>query len=289
MQRTVVLYHASCADGMASAWAAHRNLGADAEYIPSYYDGARDPEAYRDAVVYMVDFSWPRADLLKLADNAFAVKVIDHHRTAQQELDGLETENLRVHFDMAHSGAWLSWCYFNPHEAAPSLIRYVEDRDLWLWQLPDSREVSAWLRTYDFSIEAYQDAYLTLETSRDIAITVGRRVLNQQRLATARIADTCHFQTFGVGHDRREVILAPTVNCPQATGLQSEVCEELLRRYPDAPMAAAWSETSNDKRQWSLRSRPTPDGACFDVSTIAKLHGGGGHKCAAGFTEHTKD
>ena len=61
--------------------------------------------------------------------------------------------------------------------------------------------------------------------------------------------------------------------------LASEACEALLKRFPDAPFAAACHDRG-DQRKWSLRSCGE-----FDVSEVARSLGGGGHPHAAGFLE----
>lgn len=60
--------------------------------------------------------------------------------------------------------------------------------------------------------------------------------------------------------------------------LISEVASKLAE---GRPFGAAWFQRSDGKRQWSLRSR---DGG-VDVSEIARAHGGGGHRNAAGFED----
>jgi len=71
----------------------------------------------------------------------------------------------------------------------------------------------------------------------------------------------------------------PVVN---ATGYWSEICHEMLRRFPKFPFVSAYFDRADGKKQWSLRSRTNED---FDVSAIATMLGGGGHKHASGFTE----
>src|SRR5262249_25358010 len=57
-------------------------------------------------------------------------------------------------FDMERSGARLAWEYFFPEKDPPWLVNYVQDRDLWRWKLPHSREVSAFIAScsHDFQL-----------------------------------------------------------------------------------------------------------------------------------------
>jgi hypothetical protein len=82
------------------------------------------------------------------------VVVLDHHKTAQQDLADLGGEKLLVRFDMGKSGGRLTWEHFYPDEPAPWLVEYTEARDLWTFHLPFSREISAAIGSYpmDFTI-----------------------------------------------------------------------------------------------------------------------------------------
>src|SRR5262249_41598557 len=55
------------------------------------------------------------------------------------ELKGLTN----AFFDLNKSGARLAWEYFHPEKDTPELIEFIEDRDLWRWQIPRSKEFSA--------------------------------------------------------------------------------------------------------------------------------------------------
>lgn len=137
-----VLYHAGCDDGFGAAWAAWLTLGRDAEYIPVNY-GQDPPEIPDGARVTILDFSYPRDVLLELSKRYY-LHVFDHHKTAAQDLAGFD----RATFDMTKSGARLAWEHFHPGVDVPTLVRVVESRDLWRFDEPHTRELSAWIRSY---------------------------------------------------------------------------------------------------------------------------------------------
>ena len=58
----------------------------------------------------------------------------------------------------------------------------------------------------------------------------------------------------------------------------SEVLHELCVSYPSPPFSMYWFKRADGMYQYGLRSIGD-----FDVSTVAKLFGGGGHKNASGF------
>jgi hypothetical protein len=252
-----VLYHAFCADGFGAAWAAWKRLGSGASYVPVQH-GVPPPALPPGSDVYILDFAYPRAEVEAIHERAASLRVIDHHRTAEEELRGLDY----AIFDNEKSGAVLSWEFFHPGETVPEILRYVMDRDLWLHQLPWSREVFAGLSSYPMDFEVW--------SSLDVRklIEEGKILLRYQNELVSLVCSNVRMESLA-GHR------VPVVNAPL---LGSEVGEELLKRYPEAPFVALYFDRGDGKRQWSLRSRDD-----FDVSKIARLFQNGGHRQAAGF------
>ena len=269
MLRPLVFYHASCYDGFTAAWVAHQILGDAAEYHPVNY-GAALPFFALDPprrLVYVLDFSWPRTEMECLARTA-DLTLLDHHKTAAEALTDLPGEP-HVIFDMERSGCGLAWDYFMAGEARPLLVDYAEDRDLWRFRMEGSREVSAWLRSFPFTWEAWDRAHNALLQDRWSVIQEGAAILRfQDQMVNVMCAQRV-MRVIG-GH------LVPVVN---ATVFFSEVGERLCELSPDVPFGAYYFDRLADgKRQWGLRSR-----GGFDCSAVAKQYGGGGHPGAAGF------
>jgi oligoribonuclease NrnB/cAMP/cGMP phosphodiesterase (DHH superfamily) len=253
----LVLYHAFCTDGFGAAWAAWKRLGNLASYVPVQH-GVPPPPIPAGSQVYILDFAYARAEIEAIRERASSVMVIDHHRTAEEELRGLDC----VLFDNGKSAAVLSWEFFHPEEPVPDLLRYVMDRDLWLHQLPRSREVFAGLSSYPMDFEVW--SALDVEKLAE----EGTIVLRYQKELVSTVCANARMESLA-GHR------VPVVNAPL---LGSEVGEELLKRYPEAPFVAIYFDRGDGKRQWSLRSRED-----FDVSEVARLFQNGGHRQAAGF------
>ncbi len=252
-----ILYHAGCDDGFGAAWAAWKALGERAEYLPVAH-GEPPPELPPDATVYLLDFSYPRDVLLRLRSQVRGLTVLDHHETTKEELVGLDFVTL----DTEKSGAVLAWEFWHPDEEPPPLVRYLEDADLWRFELPKSREIAAALeaRPYDF----------TVWDRLDVAILAreGASILPFRDRVVDRTCEEARLESLG-GHE------VPVVN---ATAFWSEVGHRLLERFPEAPFSASYRERKDGRRVWSLRSRGD-----FDVSEVAEEFGGGGRRTAAGF------
>ena len=254
-----VLYHKDCEDGFGAAWVAWKALGDAARYLAINH-GEPQPDLPAGATVTMVDFAFPRDATLELARRMARLTVLDHHITASKNLAGLEY----VKIDLEKSGAMLAWEHWFPGQPAPALIEYIQDKDLWRFQLPQSREVTAALQSYPKDFKVW-DALSVAELIREgVAILRAKEQLMDRHLANTA---------------RREVggYLVPTVN---AVVFQSEIGDRLSTLYPDAPFVACYFDLADGNRKWSLRSRGE-----FNVAELAERLGGGGHKNAAGFIE----
>src|SRR5581483_7126897 len=146
----VVLYHSNCPDGFGGAWSAWLALGDTAIYCPVSH-GDPPPAFPPDADVVMVDFAYGREETLALKAAVASLTILDHHKSALEQLGDLPF----AHFDMDRSGAMLGWQHWHPNEEPPPLIRYVQDRDLWRFELPNSRDVSAALASYPMEFEVW--------------------------------------------------------------------------------------------------------------------------------------
>jgi hypothetical protein len=254
-----VLYHANCPDGFGGAWSVWLAHGDAVTYCPVSH-GEPPPDLPPDASVLMVDIAFPRDVALALHDRVRELVILDHHKSAQEDLGDLPFTT----FDMDRSGAMMGWNYMHPGEEPPPLIRYVQDRDLWRFTLPNSREVTAALGSYPMDFEAWRRLDVDHLAREGTAILRFRDQTVQTIVGFARWGEIGGYRV-------------PIVN---ATAHWSDVGHAMLEKYPEAPFVGAWYEDAEETRRWSLRSRND-----FDVSVVAKKLGGGGHPQASGFRE----
>lgn len=254
---THILYHGDCADGFGAAYAAWKVLGDQATYIPVNH-GEDPPELPSSAKLAIVDFSYRRDVILELANRVDDIIILDHHTTAQDELAGLPFAT----FDMDKSGARMAWEFWHPDAEVPELIAYIEDKDLWLWNLEQSKEFTIALHSYpmDFAVwDKLTPEHLKLE---------GVALLRLQDQLVQAAVSRVRFETL-FGYE------VPVVN---ASEFRSEIANYLCTQHPEVAFAAAYCDDKNGERQWSLRSVGD-----FDVAELARQAGGGGHKNASGF------
>ena len=136
-KNALVIYHSPCLDGFTAAWVARKAMGNTAEYIPGSFANDDTLPDVDDRIVYLLDFSYPKYVMIELARRASKVIVLDHHLSAQKDLEPLLDNNtIEGEFDMERSGAMIAWNFFFFDQEPPKFIEYVQDRDLWKKELP---------------------------------------------------------------------------------------------------------------------------------------------------------
>ncbi len=250
---STVLYHAECADGFGAAWAIWRQYP-HARFIPVKH-GNPPPADLKDQRVVIVDFSYSRQILEAMAAETDALLILDHHITAEQSLAGLPY----AYFDLKKSGAVLGWEWAHGTQA-PWLLQYIQDKDLWHWALPGSREISAAIASYPFDFQQWS-RFTQPELEQE-----GRAILRYEQELVGKLAAQAVMVEF-------QGAVVPAV---QSSILTSQIGERLS---PNHPFCLIWHDRDN-RRYFSMRSRE--DGT--DVGSIAASFGGGGHTHAAGFS-----
>lgn len=283
--KPLVIYHGNCADGFTAAWAVWKVLGIAADYYPGVY--MQPPPDVTGRRVILVDFSYKRPMLEKMLETAKSILILDHHKTAAADLEGypepcqahpdhpelggwLPDTGIYALFDMERSGAKLAWDYFHPGKRVPKLVRYVQDRDLWKFELPDSREVNAPIFSHEYTWQNWDDLDKVMSDDRGIAeISLEGRAIERKHFKDINeLLKVCQHRMVIGGYD------VPVASLPYT--MSSDAGHIMAQ---GEPFAACYWDTPKG-RTFSLRSSEKG----VDVSDIAKQYGGGGHKNAAGFS-----
>jgi oligoribonuclease NrnB/cAMP/cGMP phosphodiesterase (DHH superfamily) len=295
-----IIVHSPCSDGFGAAYAAwhynQHNRTIDQKYY-GYTHGQPWPELVlegKDEIIF-ADVCPPIDVVRKYTSLGCTVTVLDHHKSAVEQhradYEALQAEtNLLFYFvfDMDRSGAQLMWdhCSSTPHQR-PVLLDYIADRDLWQWKLDKSKEISAFLNSLSMTLD--EAGFQEFDLACEFVECEGLGAFQQMGLTVLLVEDkhismllertATGYVTMVNDDGQLEEYEFPAANCP--VFFASEVGHRLLEKYPDAPFAASFRVVEGNVREWSLRS--TDDRA--DVSRIAKVFGGGGHRNAAGFQE----
>ena len=269
--RPLVIYHGGgCPDGYAAALAAWLFYAGKAEFLGLDHGDVKQvgdlPEVAGRAV-YILDFSFAKDILRAIDERAAKLVMLDHHKSAAEALTGFACRCGVVHFDMKKSGARLAWEFFQPDTPLPDLVRFVEDRDIWVWQFEQSPAFLAALdmESYDFArwaaIAKFSPDQLQVFMARGQAMDE-----KFTKLATD-MADDARPVVFN-GHSGL-MINAPSV-------FHSLLGDILAKK--SGTFALMWNAHKSGVIKVGLRSR-----SGFDCIPLASSMGGGGHAQACGF------
>jgi len=262
MPEVIIFYHHNCLDGFGSAWAAWKKLKDKAEYHGvSYFNFSF--EGIKNKKVYFLDVSPSLKNIEILKRNNNQLVIIDHHISTENKLEMFD-ESL---FSLDSSSSILAFKYFFPDKKPPKILTYINDIDLWKFEVPFSREITLALKIMSFDFEEWDRIAGEIEKikSRKKYIKIGEVINNHQDYLIEDIVSNARL----VKMEGWEILAA---NSPV---LASEVGNALVKKCP--PMGIICFEGSDHKRV-SLRSNGE-----VDVSKIAEKYGGGGHKGAAAF------
>lgn len=269
-----VLYHGpNCMDGMGARFAAWHKFGDNANYIPVDYgeellrpvlSGSEEELSKRE--VYILDFSYPKEILEDIHSKVGKLMVLDHHKTAKEQLDGLPY----AIFDMDKSGAVMAWEYFNPDQDVPRLLKHIEDRDLWRFKLSGTKEILA-----AFDLRCDDEDEWTYATPEDSISSLSELYYEGKVLQKAVDAEVKRYVETKVRYmllnDKYKVSLVNTTSNISEIG--NYICKN-----KDVDFSISYF--INEEGLVVLSFRSTDD--LEDVGAIAKSLGGGGHRNAAG-------
>lgn len=266
--KPIVIYHANCVDGFGGAWCFWKfgkMNSIDFEFYPGKYQKAPPDVTGRE--VYLVDFSYKRPVMEEILKQAAHVTIIDHHKSAIEDLKDLEAPNFVKYFSSIRSGATLAWDFLYPTRPRPPLLEHIEDRDLWKFGLPFTREIQAALFAEDQDFEIW-DEIISNGKPALIKLTAAGMAINKKHSKDVKtLIEVCTRPMIIGGYE------VPAASIPFM--FVSDAGHMMAKGHP---FAACYYDTCNH-RDFSLRS----DSNGIDVSVIAAMYGGGGHFHASGF------
>lgn len=267
-KKIYVLYHSNCLDGSGARYAAEKKFGNKAEYIPVQY-GRKLPKLIDGSCVFILDFAFTRELMDELYERMELLMVVDHHETAMKALQGRPY----AIFDMERSGAVMAWEFFHPGTEVPQILLHVQDRDLWKFLLPGTRELMAGLmprqklfNTWDLAASDSEDGRYFME------------MLHAEGRPLVQYTD----DQVRISRSQTKVIdwLGYKVGIVNTTALISEVNQGI---YMDEELAVDFSitffvNTIDNQVILSFRSKGN-----VNVEELARtVLGGGGHQKASG-------
>ena len=266
----LVIYHGHCADGFAAALAAWLFFEGRGEYLGLGHGKVQQVSELpplEGRPVYILDFSFSAEILQGIDDVASKLVMLDHHKSAADKLGTFQCRCGIVHFDMTQSGAKLAWRFFQGDQPMPDLVRFVEDRDIWVWQYPESAAFLAALDMEPFEFPRWAEI-AAFSAEQSAAFRERGGAMNEKFMSL------CHDIARNAAPITFNGEAGLMVNCPGA--FSSEVGDLLSTQ--SGTFALLWNCSKDSIVKGSLRSVRS-----YNVIPLAESMGGGGHAQACGF------
>ncbi|NMM12000.1 MAG: phosphoesterase [Rhodoferax sp.] len=267
----LILYHGrNCPDGFAAALAAWLFYEGKAEFLGLDHGDIKsvaDLPALDGRAVYILDFSFSPEIMHGIEERAAKLVMLDHHKSAADKLTGFACRCGVVHFDMKKSGARLAWEFFQSEHPVPDLVRFVEDRDIWVWQYPESAGFLAALDMEPFEFARWHQIATFDALQLASYVERGRAMDEKFRKLASGIAEGAQPILFNG-------VSGLMVNAPGV--FHSLIGETLCKK--SGTFALMWSVDKSAVVKAGLRSEKG-----FNCIPLAESMGGGGHAQACGF------
>jgi len=278
VKRVAVITHDNCLDGLGSYKAfeyfvTDNKLKLGIELFKLNFDKDEEVRAVDSILnnvydyVIIMDYSLPTNLTKKLKSVGTYILNIDHHKFNEDKVKEAD----ETVFDIEHSGAVLTWLYFNPEKDIPKILYYIEDRDIWNWKFGKDTDIyTSGLYTVGFE-QLYKTPTEMLFNNVNYLYSIkmyGKGSVMYKDTGVDRIVKNIL--------DKDITLKIDNVNYPAYNNKEfiSEVCNKVANESFTG-VAINWFITETDL-VLSIRSINGKAGE------IAKSLGGGGHPDAAG-------
>lgn len=290
--KPICFYHVADLDGKCSAAIVHHALKGEVELIGIDYGWKFPWDKVQGREVIVVDFSLqPFSDMIRLKSEAKSLTWIDHHKSAileyEQWADGLakalganpKIEGVR---EIGIAGCELTWMWFESHGLVkgppPLAVKLLGRYDVWDEECKEFSWATQILpfqygmRNRDHDPNADVWDVLLAPGGKDlvnIITAIGITILLYEDRQNALYVKVCAFPSYLDGR--------PVLACNKALA-NSRLFDSVWDPEKYHMMAAFYLQK---RGTWKVSLYTTREDV--DVSEVAKAHGGGGHKKAAGF------
>ena len=267
MNKTYVIYHANCLDGMTSAAIAYMKFGDSVSYLPGKYREL-DLNSFENDELILLDFSFDEPTINQLMGKGCEIRIIDHHEEPISKISHLPLTELV--YDVNESGATLAWRYFFNGLELPKMIEHARDYDLFHRQMPGTDAFITFLEQHPLDIPTFVKLISDMEDPvlYQRALDIGGPLFQYKTALIDGILNEA--RPCVIGGERGWMVNGPYALASMIGSMQSNKtqCYTLI-----------WSERSDGKVTLSFR-----DVAGTTAQRLAQLMGGNGHPKAAGAT-----
>ena len=273
-----IVYHKNCPDGIGALWAASQYCKTATHYAMSPGD---NPilENIKNRSILFVDIC-PQPQYVLQNVNIFKhITILDHHKSSFELFEDIIKHNfcnIEIVFKQALSGAQLSWDYFFGEKGLPRpfFIDYIADKDLWKFELKDSKEINFALNNH-LTLDELTSYLKDEDESFNKLLEEGKILKKINDNEIKNIAERANKSYFVYGNKTYNIMIVEIKNRSLTSDVGNYLCE--IDRNIDFAII-----TFKRDSFWSVSLRGMKE-KCPDLSVIARTFGGGGHKASSGF------
>lgn len=304
--KDLVIVHGKCFDGVSAGYVASTTLDPFPDF---YYGNPSKPDEmitfiettpkYRN--LYFFDLAFRGQDLEKILSLYPNAEIYDHHLSGYNDISKHYQDKLpeNYHFDNNISGVNLAWQWKqkrnNTTESLPTLLAYIQDGDLWKFELENSKQVTTGLYS---QVHLNRESFQSEEDNQKLFETWHSQVNDPQFIENCKSLGEIlirekdreirsliyRAKVIKIGEHRVYFVNNTSSKLTSDLGNQLVLIKDQDDNYKcDYSMMWAYDTNSNEYRV-SLRSRREEDQG-VNVGEVAKSlsQTGGGHYSAAGF------
>jgi hypothetical protein len=308
-----IIYHRGCIDGFTGFFISFLSgdLTKDVYIHPDVPSATKVPPKIKNKNVLIVDVAYNKILLEKIIKEVKSLVFIDHHKSIKEDVEELykkynnnnsnnnsnNSKNIKIIYDSKMCGATLAWNFFNKRKKIPLFLKYIQDQDTGTWEYPETEPFIFGLKTYYHLNPEYKSLNKWFKLLDENIV--------QDIIHKGKIIQKYNQHLTGVNVRKHSLLKFPSqkiynmkpklfntigqynvavfcgLNCPTVTDLANKAFQRI-----DCDFTLMWTYNIKKKEYViSMRSKNV------DVSEIAKLFNGGGHKLAAAgsFTNYSID
>ena len=284
----VVIFHRNCSDGTCGYWVARKYLQEKNHLFHAIAMHAGENLTIPNSTIenkriLYIDVCPSFEFLQELSKVAKDIMILDHHTSTFITMESMKNSdmmNVKYELDIKLSGCQLAWNHFYPDLLRPWFLEYISDRDLWKFELGNSKEINEALH-YKNLINVESMDMIICYTMDEIQtlVDLGKIILDITNKTIHYALRECVEGIFLVDEKIYNVWFGTI-----GRNLRSEFGNQMIQKrmmngnLPDFSVVYSYQPKLG---LWFISLRGSEN--CPDLSIIAKHFGGGGHKKAAGF------
>lgn len=287
----VIIYHSNSSDGSCGYWVARKYLNENnkeyqaiamhaIENLPLSIDECKNKRIL--FINVCPNFEYIQM-LSKIAND---ITILDHHESTISVIDSIRDSdilNVRFEFNIKLAGCQLVWKHFYSNQlSTPWFLDYIADRELWKFELENSKEINAALRHKKLINIESMDVIVSYNIDEiQTLVRLGETILNIADKVIYSAIHECVEGTFLVGDIKYNVWFG-TIDRNICSYFGDKMMEKVMSngKLPDFVVIYNYQLKTG---MWLISLHRSNDGP--DLSIISKYFGGKGHKNAAEF-EH---